>query len=126
MAVTPPESFHDPKSCADNGAINARSALSQQAIGCFELASAADDGKDAKPNPTDGKTDKTSQTPGDKVDDKPKARGRLDDDDFDIALPLSNFRQITDDVSRSGRPLVDQGGLDEIMEKLHPGVDKDT
>lgn len=132
MAVIHPESIHEFNGATDHSAINARVALSQQAVGYFELAAATDDGKvdagkDSKPtNPGDTKSDKAPESGPDKVDDKPKVRGRLDDDDFDIALPLSNFRKVTDDVSRSGRPLVDKGGLDEIMEKLHPGVDKNT
>ncbi len=130
MAVTTnPESIQESKYCADQTAVDARAALSQQAVGCFELASAGDEkaNSDSKQNtPGDNKTDVPQQNQTDKTEDKPKVRGRLDDDDFDIALPLSNFRKITDEVSRSGRPLVDKGGLDQLLEKLHPGVDKDT
>lgn len=61
----------------------------------------------------------------DKEGDPPKERGRIDADDFDIAQPLSNYRPVTDNVSRSGRPLVDKGGLDQLLEKLHPGKDRD-
>lgn len=51
-------------------------------------------------------------------------RGRIDDDDFDMTLPLSNFKTVDDKVSRSGRPLSDKGGIDQILDKLHPGKSK--
>lgn len=69
---------------------------------------------------TDQGTEKTN--PG---SDKPAhPRARLDDDDFDMTLPLSNFKTVDGKVSRSGRPLSDQGGVDQILDKLHPGKSK--
>lgn len=112
--------------------VASRTTLAQHALCCYELAQATPgtDAKDETKPPQDVDVPKDTSKPGSDdaaktgTDAAAKPRLRLDDNDFDIAKPLSNYKTVDDNVSRSGRPLVDKGGLDEIMEKLHPGQTK--
>lgn len=131
--MTPPgEIYRDSRDSASDrlllpfdGILATRSTLSQFALTEYETAwmsgrplRYAENQAPDKVNPgTDQAPDKA--TPA--TEKLPHPRGRIDDDDFDITLPLSNFKTVDSKVSRSGRPLSDQGGVEQILDKLHPG-----
>lgn len=102
---------------SEDAAVATRVNLAQHALCCYETAFMT-----APQQHAENLQAPDSTAPG---QDKPaKVRGRIDDDDFDIAAPVSNFRAIDDHVSRSGRPLSDKGGVEQILDKLHPGKDR--
>lgn len=132
---------------SDALAISTRTQLAQHALCCYESAFLSGSARQQQGTlyaenqsapAVSGETAMPSETPTnsnerarEKAPDETPAgtdqqppRGRLDAEDFDIAEPLSNFRSVDNNLSRSGRPLADQGGIDQILDKLHPGKDK--
>ncbi len=88
-------------------ATTTRRQLGQHALCCFEVA-------EANKKPSNIQEAKAGS------DASPK-RERLDENAFDMRLPLSNFRRVSRDLTRSGRPLTDKGGIQQLLDKIHPG-----